>query len=192
VVHRLVRLAPAPVARRQAAASAVVPPTCATARPRERLLRKSRAAASGQEAKVKVREVSSPRASVHQPSAPLRLCRRNVLLQRSLACLQALRRRDRALLLRRGRDRNRRQPPVPRREQVARHREAAAGAKNRGNRRMPLSRRSLQCSTADGRIAARKQPRAGRVSARARVTALRTCAARRSAPYNGGRRYEIR
>jgi hypothetical protein len=136
VVPKLVHLSLAPVARRQAAASAVVRPSCATARPREWLLRRSRAAASGQEAKVKVREVSPPRASAGQPSAPLRLCRRNVLQRRSVVRLQALRRRDRALLLRRGRDRNRRQPPVQHREEVARHREAAAGAKNSGNRRI--------------------------------------------------------
>src|SRR5712671_1841206 len=122
--------APAPVARRQAAESA----NCATAHPRERLLRKSCTAANGQESKVRAREIRAPRANAGQPSAPLQPRRPNLLWRQGEVRLQAVRPRDHALLPPRGRDRNRPQPPAQHREQVARHREAAAGAKSSGSR----------------------------------------------------------
>jgi hypothetical protein len=122
--------APAPVARRQAAVSA----NCATAHRRERFLRKSRAAANGQESKVRVREIRAQRANAGQRSAPLQPRRPNLLWRQSAVRLQAVRPRDRALLPPRGRDHNRPQPPAQRREEVARYREAAAGEKSSGSR----------------------------------------------------------
>jgi hypothetical protein len=121
--------APAPMARRQAAESA----NCATAHRRERLLRKSCAAVNGQESKLRAREIRTSGASAGQPSAPLRPCRPSVLRQWSAAHLRVLRRRDRAPLPWRGRDHNRLRLALHRRE-VARHREAAAGARNNGSR----------------------------------------------------------
>ena len=116
----------APVAQRQAAVS------CATARRRERLLLKSRAAANDRGSKVKAREIrASAAASAGQPRAPVRPCRPSILQRRSAARLQALRAHDRAHLQQRGHDHNRLQPPAQRRrEEVARPQEAVAGARN--------------------------------------------------------------
>ena len=133
VLHRLARLAPAPAARRQEAPSAAASASCATARRRERLRRRSSAAANGQDSKVRVREIRAPRSNAGQPSAPLQPRRPNVLWRRDAVRLQALRPRDRGLLPPRDRDRNRLQPQAQRREEVARHREAAAGAKSSGS-----------------------------------------------------------
>ena len=165
---------PAPVARRQAAASA----SCAIDRRREQLLRKSRAAANGQESKVRVREIRAPqRANEGQPSARLQPRRLNVLRRRSeVVRLRALRPRDRALLPLWGRDRNRPQPPAQRREEVARPREVAAGAKSSGSR--PAAIEALtQVLDEGGRIAAAERGGGG-VSARMRVAALRSMALR--------------
>jgi len=168
--------APAPVARRQAAESA----SCATARRRERLLRKSRAAANGQESKVRAREIRARRVNAGQPSAPLQPRRPNLLWRQGAVRLQAVRPRDRALLPPRGRDRNRPQPPAQHREEVARHREAAAGAKSSGSR---PAERAIGALT---RVLDGGRPHrggwsgvgGGRVSARMRVTALRSTALR--------------
>src|SRR5262249_32984320 len=151
------RPAPAPVARRQAAASAAASASCATARRRERLLRKSRAAANDQESKVRAREIRASGAgtSAGRRSVPLPPRRPSGLQPQSAVRLPALRLRARAALPPRGRDHNHHDQPEQRREVVARHRAAAAGAKSSGNRpAYALSRRSLQCSTAGGRIAA--------------------------------------
>jgi len=99
-----------------------------------RLLRKSCTAANGQESKVRAREIRAPRANAGQPSAPLQPRRPNLLWRQGEVRLQAVRPRDHALLPPRGRDRNRPQPPAQHWEQVARHREAAAGARNNGSR----------------------------------------------------------
>ena len=168
--------APAPMARRQAAESA----NCATAHRREQLLRKSCAAANGQESKVRAREIRAPNAG--QPSAPLQPRRPNLLWRRGAVHLQALRPRDRALLPPRGRDRNRPQP-AQHREEVARYRETAAGAKSSGSRAATRYRgarsSALRRTAALRRLKRRRltRRRRGRVSARMRVTALRTCTA---------------
>ena len=75
VVHKSALPAPAPVARRPAAASVAVSASCATGRRRERLLRKSRAAANGPDSKV--REIRAPRANAGQPSGLLQPRRPN-------------------------------------------------------------------------------------------------------------------
>jgi hypothetical protein len=80
-------------------------------------------AADGQDSKVRVREIRAPRPNAGQHSAPLQPRRLNVLWRKGAVRLQARRPRDRARLLPRGRDRNRRQPPAQRREEVARYRE---------------------------------------------------------------------
>jgi hypothetical protein len=68
-------------------------------------------------------------------SAPLPPHRLNVLSRKGAVRLQARR------------PRNRRQPPAQSREEVARYREVAAGAKSSGNRAATPSRLSHQCST---------------------------------------------
>jgi hypothetical protein len=159
--------APTPVGRRQAAVSAAASANCATARRRERLLRKSRAAANGQESKVRAREIRVSAASAGHSSAPLRPCRPSVLRRWSAVRLQALRPHDRALLPRRGRDHNRPQPPARHlREEVARPPEAITGARNgrpstacfAGDRqRSPMRLQHRKCGGNDDprRIAAR-------------------------------------
>src|SRR5260370_4641799 len=127
VFHR--RALPPPVVRRQAAASA----SCAIDRRREQVLRKTPAAANGQESKIRAREIRTSGATAGQPSAPLRPCRPSVLRRWSAVHLRALRRRDRTPLPRRGRAHNHPRPPAQRREEVARYREAAASAKSSGS-----------------------------------------------------------
>jgi hypothetical protein len=177
VVHRLAHPAPARVARRQAAASAAASASCATARRRGRLLRKSHAAANDQESKVRAREIraSEAGASAGRRSIPLPPRRPNVLQRQSAVRLQALRRRDREPLPLRGRDHNRLQQPEQRREEVARLREVAAGAKSSGSRPAAIEALTPVLDRGD-RIAAAERGRG--VSARMRVTALRSMALR--------------
>jgi hypothetical protein len=159
------RSAPAPVALRQAAASAAVSASCATARQRERLLRKSRATANGRiESQSPRNQSPEGQRGAAQRSAPAAPSQRPAAGCGSSPGFEAPRSRTPAA-----------KGPRPQSpattgaapEEVSWYREAAAGAKSSGSR-YALSRRSLQSSTS--RTAAlrrlkRRRP-GGMVSAR--------------------------
>jgi hypothetical protein len=113
----------APAARRQAAAREPANANSATGR-RSPLLRKSRAAANGQESKVRCRKVRASAASAAQPSGLFRPRRPSVLRRQSAFLPGASTLQDRAL--RKRPDRNRPRPARPP-EGATRRREVLPG-----------------------------------------------------------------